>query len=262
MGTITLLLLFGIKGLLPGQVETSAKASFLGLYHLERSVAKSKDQFCASEKRQTELILRQAQDDGQLRKRVSQRSQIVPSPGPPLLYPEHATAERSALAKAALAQVGVTLFYDPAYSKIGYPNGDVPMDRGVCTDVVIRALRKEDVDLQVLVHEDKKRFPEVYPHDWGSAPDASIDHRRVPNLMTFFHRQKRDVALTLNGADYLPGDIVVWRLPSGLLHIGLVADRIVPGADRPMVVHNIGNGAQCEDALFAFTLIGHYRWFM
>jgi len=182
---------------------------------------------------------------------------------PPLLYPEHATAERAALVKAALAQVGVTLSYDPAYTKIGYPNGDVPMDRGVCTDVVIRALRGVGVDLQVLVHEDKKRASAAYPHDWGSGPpDTNIDHRRVPNLMTFFHRQKREIALTHDEADYLPGDIVVWRLPSGLLHVGLVTNRMAPGTDRPLMVHNIGNGAQCEDTLFAFTLIGHYRWFM
>ena len=189
--------------------------------------------------------------------------QTVSPSGPPLLYPEHAAAERSALVKAAMAQVGVTVSYDPAYTRIGYPNGDVPRDRGVCTDVVIRALRGVGVDLQKLVHEDKKRFPGVYPRDWGSGPpDTNIDHRRVPNLMTYFHRQKREVALTHDGADYLPGDIVAWRLPSGLLHVGLVTDRIVPGTDRPMLVHNIGNGAQCEDTLFAFTLIGHYRWFL
>jgi len=61
--------------------------------------------------------------------------------------------------------------------------------------------------------------------------------------------------------DYVAGDIVVWRLPSGLLHVGLVTDQLVPGTQRPMLVHNIGAGAQCEDVLFAFTLIGHYRWF-
>jgi uncharacterized protein YijF (DUF1287 family) len=181
-----------------------------------------------------------------------------------LIQPQKiAIQKRTEIVKAALAQVGVTLFYDPAYTKISYPSGDVPMDRGVCTDVVIRALRRVGVDLQVLVHEDKKRFPAVYPRDWGNGPpDASIDHRRVPNLMTFFHRQKRDVVLTHDGADYFPGDIVVWRLPSGLLHVGLVTDQIVPGTNRPMMVHNIGNGAQCEDTLFAFTLVGHYRWFM
>jgi len=167
------------------------------------------------------------------------------------------------LVQAAFAQIGVTTSYDPAYVKISYPGGDVPDDRGVCTDVIIRALRKLNVDLQVLVHDDKKKAPEAYAHDGaGDFLDANIDHRRVPNLMVFFKREGRQVLLTKTETDYLPGDIVVWRLPSGLLHIGLVTDRLAPGTHRPLMVHNIGDGAQCEDVLFNFTLVGHYRWFM
>jgi hypothetical protein len=176
---------------------------------------------------------------------------------------ETAQAKREHLVNAALSQVGVTTSYDPAYAKLGYPGGDVPEDRGVCTDVIIRALRKVNVDLQVLVHEDKKKAPEAYPADWGKDKlDANIDHRRVPNLMTYFERQGKDMVLTQQPEDYLPGDIVVWRLPSGLLHVGLVTNRLAPGTKRPLMVHNIGGGAQCEDVLFNFTLIGHYRWFM
>jgi len=176
---------------------------------------------------------------------------------------ETAAAKRTALSNAALAEVGVTTLYDPAYVKLAYPGGDVPSDRGVCTDVVIRALRQVDVDLQVLVHEDKKKFPDVYPRDWGKSPlDANIDHRRVPNLMVFFKREGKEQALSKVETDYLPGDVVVWRLPSGLLHVGLVTDHLVPGTNRPLLVHNIGEGAQCEDVLFAFTLVGHYRWFV
>jgi len=176
---------------------------------------------------------------------------------------ETVTAKREALSNAALSEVGVTTIYDPAYVKLAYPGGDVPQDRGVCTDVVIRALRRVDVDLQVLVHEDKKKFPDVYPRDWGPSPlDANIDHRRVPNLMVFFKREGKQQPVSKVETDYLPGDIVVWRLPSGLLHIGLVTDHLAPGTNRPLLVHNIGEGAQCEDVLFAFTLIGHYRWFM
>lgn len=186
--------------------------------------------------------------------------QVIPSTP---AAPNNIAAERSALVQAAFVQIGVTISYDPAYEKIGYPNGDVPIDRGVCTDVVIRALRKVGVDLQVLVHDDKKKSPDAYPREWGNIPpDPNIDHRRVPNLMTFFRRQRKEVAMTHNGIDYLPGDIVVWRLPSGLLHVGMVTDQFVPGTDRPLMVHNIGHGAQCEDALFKFTLVGHYRWFM
>jgi len=177
--------------------------------------------------------------------------------------PEAPEAKRQQLVNAALAEIGVTTGYDPAYVKLDYPGGDVPPDRGVCTDVVIRALRKVNVDLQVLVHEDKKKSPEAYPSDWGGNPlDANIDHRRVPNLMVFFHRAGKEVPASKVETDYLPGDIVVWRLPSGLLHIGLVTDRLAPGTNRPLMVHNIGQGAQCQDVLFNFTLVAHYRWFM
>ena len=177
--------------------------------------------------------------------------------------PETPTAKREQLVNAALAQVGVTTLYDPEYVKLSYPGGDVPSDRGVCTDVIIRALRKENVDLQVLVHDDKKKAPEAYPREWSkSSLDANIDHRRVPNLMVFFKREGKQVPLSQTEANYLPGDIVVWRLPSGLLHVGLVTDRFAPGTSRPLMVHNIGEGAQCEDVLFTFTLVGHYRWFM
>jgi uncharacterized protein YijF (DUF1287 family) len=177
--------------------------------------------------------------------------------------PEGPEAKREQLVNAALAEIGVTTQYDPAYVKLPYPGGDVPPDRGVCTDVVIRALRKVNVDLQVLVHEDKKKSPSAYPHDWGGSPlDANIDHRRVPNLMVFFHRAGKEVPVTKVDSDYLPGDIVVWRLPSGLLHVGLVTDRRAAGTNRPLMVHNIGRGAQCQDVLFNFTLVAHYRWFM
>jgi len=176
---------------------------------------------------------------------------------------ETVAAKRAALANAALAEVGITTVYDPSYVQLDYPGGDVPMDRGVCTDVVIRALRKLDVDLQVLVHEDKKKSPEAYPRDWSKSPlDANIDHRRVPNLMTYFKRVGKTEPVTKAESDYLPGDIVVWRLPSGLLHVGLVTDRLAPGTHRPLLVHNIGEGVQCQDVLFAFTLVGHYRWFV
>jgi len=186
---------------------------------------------------------------------------LLPGQVNPSVLPSAAT-ERQELVAAAEAQVGVTTTYDPAYVRLAYPGGDVPPDRGVCTDVVIRALRNVKVDLQQLVHEDKAKAPGAYAHD-GANPtlDASIDHRRVPNLMVFFKRDGKQVPISASAADYLPGDIVAWRLPSGLLHVGLVVDRVAPGTGRHLVVHNIGGGAQCEDVLFAFTVIGHYRWF-
>ena len=135
-------------------------------------------------------------------------------------------------------------------------------DRGVCTDVIVRALRTaRAIDLQRQVHEDVKAHWSAYPHQrrWGlSKPDPNIDHRRVPNLMTLFDRAGYTVPLTRIAADYLPGDIVAWDLGRGILHIGIVSDRLSAGG-TPLVVHNIGAGAREEDILFRFTVIGHYR---
>ena len=160
----------------------------------------------------------------------------------------------------AKRQVGVTRYYDGAYRKLAYPNGDVPLVRGVCTDVVVRAYRHAGVDLQVLVHEDMKRNFAAYPKNWGlRKPDTNIDHRRVPNLATFFKRRGAALPVTRRGADYKPGDIVTWRLSSGVPHIGLVSDVRVPFSNRYQVVHNIGAGAQMEDVLFEYEVTGHYR---
>ncbi len=159
----------------------------------------------------------------------------------------------------AKRQVGKTLSYDSAYRRIDYPNGDVPLATGVCTDVIVRAYRHAGVDLQVLVHEDMKRNFSAYPRHWGlRRPDTNIDHRRVPNLATFFKRNGTALPVTRKGSDYRPGDIVTWKLSSGVPHIGLVSD--VRKDDRWLVVHNIGSGAQIEDVLFAYELTGHYRF--
>ena len=163
--------------------------------------------------------------------------------------------------EGAKRQVGVTRSYDPNYRRIAYPNGDVPRETGVCTDVVIRAYRHAGADLQVLVHEDMKSAFSTYPKNWGlRRPDTNIDHRRVPNLATFFRRKGTALAVTQVGAHYRPGDIVTWRLSSGVPHIGVVSDVPVRGTDRHLVVHNIGAGAQIEDVLFDYTLTGHYRY--
>jgi len=164
------------------------------------------------------------------------------------------------LVEAARKQIGVTVQYDSGYRRIPYPNGDVPQDRGVCTDVLVRAYRQLGVDLQVRVHEDMSAAFRAYPKNWGlSRPDSNIDHRRVPNLGTFFTRKGKALPVTRNAKDYAPGDVVTWRLPSGVPHIGIVSDRkTVSGV--PYVIHNIGEGTQEEDALFVFTLTGHYRY--
>ena len=161
----------------------------------------------------------------------------------------------------AKSQVGVTRGYDPAYRRIAYPNGDVPRHTGVCTDVIIRAYRQAGMDLQVLVHQDMKANFAAYPKIWGlRRPDPNIDHRRVPNLATFFTRKGGKLPVSRRGADYRPGDVVTWRLASGVPHVGLVSDVRVRGTDRYLVVHNIGAGAQIEDVLFAYEVTGHYRW--
>lgn len=182
----------------------------------------------------------------------------APSPAP--VAPPLATAAQ--LAAAARSQVGITTAYDPAYRKLAYPGGDVPLETGVCADVVIRAFRTAGLDLQLLVHEDMTAHFSAYPKKWGlKKPDANIDHRRVPNLMTYFTRAGKAQPLSGNAADYLPGDVVAWDLGNGLTHIGIVAATRSADGRRPAVVHNIGAGAREEDVLFAFRQIGHYRWF-
>jgi len=146
------------------------------------------------------------------------------------------------------------------YRRIRYPGGDVPLERGVCTDVIVRAYRHAGIDLQVLVHQDMANAFDAYPRAWGLAhPDSSIDHRRVPNLATFLRRHGTVLPMTSRASDYRPGDIVTWRLPSGLPHIGLVSERPAT-ASRYLVLHNIGAGARLEDILFAYRVTGHYRY--
>jgi len=164
------------------------------------------------------------------------------------------------LVDAARKQIGVTVHYDSGYRRLPYPNGDVPQERGVCTDVLVRAYRHLGVDLQVRVHEDMSAAWQAYPKIWGlSRPDSNIDHRRVPNLARFFSRHGKSISVSSNPQDYIAGDLVTWRLPSGVPHIGIVSDRRT-ASGVPLVVHNIGQGTQEEDALFLFTLTGHYRY--
>lgn len=164
------------------------------------------------------------------------------------------------LVKAAKTQIGVTLTYDSGYRELSYPGGDVPLVRGVCTDVLIRAYRQLNIDLQPLVHEDMKKAWSEYPKIWGlKTPDTNIDHRRVPNLAVFFKRHAQTLPLTQESKSFLPGDIVTWRLSSGVPHIGLVADQRGPSGAL-QVIHNIGEGTRMEDQLFSYEITGHYRY--
>ncbi|MCL2626085.1 MAG: DUF1287 domain-containing protein [Cystobacterineae bacterium] len=163
------------------------------------------------------------------------------------------------LLEDARSQIGVTKGYDAAWRKLSYPGGDVPLETGVCTDVVIRALRRQKVDLQRLVHEDMVAYFSRYPQRWGAKrADSSIDHRRVPNVQTFLKRRGFAIATGKCAEDFLPGDIVTWDLGRGVGHIGIVSDKKAPGG-TPLVIHNIGFGVQEEDMLFLFKRTGHYR---
>lgn len=164
------------------------------------------------------------------------------------------------LVQAAMQRTQQVVRYDPAYVKLAYPGGDVPAGTGVCTDEVIRSYRELGFDLQKLVHEDMKRAFSAYPKHWGlSRPDTNIDHRRVPNLQTFFKRQGAMQALTQVEADYRPGDLITCTVAGRLPHIAIVVPA-PDGGSRPWIVHNIGSGPKCEDRLFEFPLTGHYRW--
>ena len=192
---------------------------------------------------------------------VAQPPAPVEAPAParaaqPALGPRTARLIADAIARTELPEV-----YDPRYMEIAYPNGDVPEDHGVCTDLVVRSYRAIGIDLQQLVHEDMERDFAAYPPLWGLAkPDPNIDHRRVPNLETFFRRQGAELPISSDPSVYRPGDLVTWRLPGNLPHIGIVTDRRTPDGARPIMAHNIGNGPQLEDMLFEFPITGHFRY--
>lgn len=160
---------------------------------------------------------------------------------------------------AARRQIGVTVRYDPAYVRLAYPGGDVAADRGVCTDVVIRALRTQGLDLQQRVHEDMRTNFTAYPKQWGlRAPDANIDHRRVPNLQRWFERQRWNLDIGDGSEAYQPGDLVTWDLGGNVPHIGIVSERrSVFGP--PLIIHNIGRGTREDNILFDYRITGHYR---
>lgn len=166
----------------------------------------------------------------------------------------------------AIAQTKIEVTYDPAYTQISYPNGDVASNKGVCTDVVIRSYRGVGVDLQKEVHEDMQKHFSEYPKYWKlKKPDTNIDHRRVPNLMIFFKRHGAELPISQKPEDYKPGDMVTWNLqgkntPGGITHIGIVINQKSTDGKRFMIAHNIGAGNKIDDILFDYVIIGHYRY--
>jgi uncharacterized protein YijF (DUF1287 family) len=191
----------------------------------------------------------------------------------PLKPPEQETETRQLPANSspnlkltidgAIEQIGKTTSYDPSYQRIDYPNGDVPIETGVCSDVIVRAFRKAGIDLQKDLHEDMKGNFSAYPTRWGlKGTDSNIDHRRVPNLQTYFTRRGKSLSTDSGSETFLPGDIVTWDLQlGGTEHIGMVVNVWNKPTQRYLIVHNIGGGTLMEDVLFAWKITGHYRYF-
>lgn len=165
------------------------------------------------------------------------------------------------LSEAAVERTSHRVVYDGSYRSIDYPGGDVPNHIGVCTDVVIRSYRRLGIDLQKEVHEDMAANFSAYPANWGlRRPDPQIDHRRVPNLQTFLARKGASLEISTDPSVYRVGDLVTWNVSGRLPHIGIVIDRRSSDGERPLIVHNIGQGPKAEDMLFAFEITGHYRF--
>ncbi len=188
-----------------------------------------------------------------------------------------------ALVEAAIARTRRLVIYDPTYRVIAYPGGDVALDRGVCSDVIVRSYRALGIDLQRRVHEDMRRAFRRYPRRWGlTRPDRNIDHRRVANLRVFFTRHGQSLPVSRDPSDYQPGDLVTWDLAApraggarrarvikparGAMtfartpHIGVVTHLKSADGKRPLIVHNIGAGTRTEDMLLSFRITGHYRY--
>lgn len=169
----------------------------------------------------------------------------------------------SDIVAAAIDRTTHDVSYDGSYISIAYPNGDVPPNIGVCTDVIIRSYRKIGSDLQKLVHEDMAKNFSSYPSNriWGlSSTDKNIDHRRVPNLQAYFTRHGDTLVISTNKQDYAPGDIVTWMLPGNLPHIGIVTNKVSGATGNPLIAHNIGAGPKLDDMLFSYKITGHYRY--
>lgn len=201
--------------------------------------------------------------------RVQQEKIEAPNPISPIdleiieePFREYTFAEK--LVQAALERTTHDIVYDGRYMKMAYPMGDVPDSIGVCTDVVIRSYRQLGIDLQQLVHEDLRKNFKRYPNQqrWGlSRPDPNIDHRRVPNLQVFFSRHGDSLPISDKAGDYLPGDIVSWKINDKMMHIGIVSEQpTFFNPDRYMIIHNIGNGPELGDMLFKYEITGHYRY--
>lgn len=174
-----------------------------------------------------------------------------------------ATTFENRLAVAAISLIDPSIDYDPSYFSIKYPNGDVPKNKGVCTDVIIRTYRKLGIDLQKEVHEDMKANFSQYPNlkKWGmTKTDTNIDHRRVPNLEVFFERKGTKLVVSENAKEYKTGEIVTWMINGKLPHIGVITNKKSYDGERNLIVHNVGRGQVLEDCLFSYKIVGHFKY--
>jgi uncharacterized protein YijF (DUF1287 family) len=164
------------------------------------------------------------------------------------------------LANAGEAIESSAIVYDGSYYSIDYPDGDVPDSIGVCTDVIIRAYRILGIDLQKEIHEDILHNKMAY--GIVKSADKNIDHRRVPNLATFFKRHGKVLVISKTPSDYKPGDVICWNLAEtgSLNHIGLVVNKKSSDGKRNLVIHNIGAGQNIGDFLFGAKIVGHYSY--
>lgn len=198
---------------------------------------------------------------------ATQAQQDKPNSSPSTITkPKLAEIQNESIKKmleSAVEQTTLTKSYDPAYVVLPYPNGDVPIETGVCSDVVIRGFRKAGVDLQKEIHEDMSTNFSVYPKKWGlKKADPNIDHRRVPNLQTYFTRKGKSLQITDKAENYKPGDVVAWHLDEkGTTHIGLVSNMWNETTKRYLIIHNIGSGTKAEDVVFEWKIVGHFRYF-
>jgi hypothetical protein len=188
-------------------------------------------------------------------------SGLVALPLVPSVLGERLVLWESRLIAAARSQIGITRAYDRAYVSLAYPNGDVPRDRGVCTDVVVRAYRDAFAfDLQSAVHDDMGAAFSAYPQIWGlTRPDRNIDHRRVPNLETYLRRHGTELAVPDTLADWQAGDLYTMRLNGRLPHIGIVSNKVTPMGHN-YVIHNIGAGTAEDDILGQFDDERRFRF--
>ncbi len=167
------------------------------------------------------------------------------------------------LEQAALDRLNPSIRYDARYVKIGYPWGDVPETTGVCSDVIIRSYRALGIDLQQMLHEDMKRAFRAYPSKriYGlKRPDPNIDHRRVVNLEAFFERTGASIPVGTSPDDFLPGDVLTWRLSGNEPHTGIVIAERHPTSGYPLVVHNLGAGVRKDDLIKLSRPSGHFRF--